>query len=1089
MYHLFTTSLLRSAAFLLLGIVAGASPTLAQTVITPSDLDNFVLSKNEDFSTNDRIFDREDIVHMKIDAPAIDFTGLAISEYVVEPGDGSDAVKGEFENQFDGTYVARFDLSTTNSDAIRWTWHAVVEDDKGNQFEAEAEFFVGDPSADGIEIEISGVLEEIGEGFFLFYGRKVFVTDQTEIVSENGDLIRLSDLAIGDQIKVLILITGEGDDLQLTALHIYAETSDHKDEIEVTGEITELGERAFVVQELVFAITDDTKFIGPNEETLSFEDLTESMVVTVLGQYLDDSSLIALVVIVEDEDRGEFSIVGHIDVIEEDAIIVQGTLFVLTDNTIILSAEGEVVRLDHLSVGDFVEVKAQLGANGLPIAITIRVEENATGLIVAEGPIEQIFDAGLVVQGRKFLVTNNTSIVDENGQPISFSGLTEGSEVTVIGQYINETEMEAVLITLGGAGSEEVHVEGAITNIEGEGVVVQDLFFMITDATIIINSNGEQLGFADLTTGLFVSVVGKRSEDGVLYATQITVESRAIVIDGQVERIDGETFYVAGFKFLVTDRTQMINEAGEEIRFESLHVGAVVLVEGEYVAVTDVNNDANNETYLALKIILLDDVREKITVSGEILEVGDERFVVGDFVFVVGNDTVVKDANGEKIDYDRLQAGVQVEVEAVVNDAGVLVAVCIQLKVDRPIRISGKIEAIEGEIVVVGGVEFIVTDDTEIISVLGEVLRPDDLQVGMLARVELASLGTDRLTAIRMHVLPRIEDEVGITGVVEAVHDRSIVVLGKTFFVASNTVIIDEQEMPMDLAGISVGRTVAIRADLLPGDGLVALKIKQLDAAVKDIQVTGPIEAVESNTIAVIGIYFFVDLNTGIYNLDGEAVSLEKMEVGQTVELFATGQPDGTRLAHLIREQDVVVVSGEIETLTDEGMTMLGSDFSFGADPLFLDELNDHLLQADLKAGQYVEIRGITANQAGKSGAPSTVTKIKVLNATPGSVSIEGPEADALPDDFVLHQNYPNPFNPTTTISFAIQKTGAVSLSVYTLLGQEVVSLLKGDYTPGTHQVQWNGRDQAGNLVASGVYLYRLQVGSEVQTRQMILLK
>ena len=1085
MQHSVTPSLFRIALAFLLFALAGATPGKAQIELPPINTDNFVLSKNEDYSTNDRVFDREDIVFMKIEAPAIDFTGLAISEYTLEPSDGSEGVKGEFENQFDGSYLARFDLSTTNSPAIRWAWHALLEDDKGNQFEAEAEFFVGDPGNDGIEIEISGAMEEIGENFFIFYGRKVIVTDQTEIVSESGELLRLADFMVGDIASVLVLITGEGADLAFTALHIIKEDENRKEEVEVTGLITELADRVFVVQGLVFEINDETKIIGPNEEELGFGDLQESMLVNVIGQYQDDGTLTAILVIVEDEDRGEFSITGNILSIENDAIIVQGTLFTLTDNTIILSAEGDVVGLDYLEVGQFVEVRAQLGSNGLPVAITIKVEDNANGIIFAEGIIEQIFDAGLVVQGRKFLVNDGTDIVDENGQPISFSGLAEGLEVAVIGQYISETEMEAILITLGNGIPDEVEIEGAITALKEEGLIVQDLFFAVTDATVILNAEGEQLRYGDLSLGMFVTVIGKRSDEGMLYATQINIEQRGIVIDGQIERIDGEAFYVGGFKFLVTDATDIIGVNGEEVRFESLHVGAVVIVEAEVVAFTD----ANEEAYIAHSIILIDDVREKISVTGAILELGDERFVVGDYVFVVGDDTVVKDEAGNLIDYGRLQPGLVVEIEAVVTTEGILVAVCIQVKVDRPIRISGKIEKIEGEVIVVGGVEFIVTDDTEIMSVLGGLLRFEDLQVGMLARVALVKSTTDRLIATHMQVLPRIEDEVTVTGVVEAIHDRSVVILGRTFYVTENTVIVDEQDQPMSLSGLSAGRTVTVRADLLPGDGLIALKIKQRDAQEKGIQVTGPVEAIESNTVAVMGIYFFVDANTDIFNLDGESISLDELEIGKTVELTALGQLDGTRLAELILEQDVVVASGTVTVLSDSEITLLGAKFGFDANALVLDSVNDHLLRADLKAGQYVEIRGITTNQAGKLNGSSIVTKVKVLNESIESVGIEESDVATVPEGFALHQNYPNPFNPTTTISFAMQQAGSVSLTIYTLLGQEVMQLAQGEFTPGMHQVQWNGRDFAGQLVASGVYLYRLEVGSEVQTRQMVFLK
>jgi flagellar hook assembly protein FlgD len=94
------------------------------------------------------------------------------------------------------------------------------------------------------------------------------------------------------------------------------------------------------------------------------------------------------------------------------------------------------------------------------------------------------------------------------------------------------------------------------------------------------------------------------------------------------------------------------------------------------------------------------------------------------------------------------------------------------------------------------------------------------------------------------------------------------------------------------------------------------------------------------------------------------------------------------------------------------------------------------------------------------------------------------------PDAFLLHQNYPNPFNPGTQITFALPRAGVVTLQVYDLQGREVKTLVNQRRAAGTHTVRWDGTDEAGNPVASGVYLYRLHVGNNfVQTRKMVLLK
>ncbi len=99
-----------------------------------------------------------------------------------------------------------------------------------------------------------------------------------------------------------------------------------------------------------------------------------------------------------------------------------------------------------------------------------------------------------------------------------------------------------------------------------------------------------------------------------------------------------------------------------------------------------------------------------------------------------------------------------------------------------------------------------------------------------------------------------------------------------------------------------------------------------------------------------------------------------------------------------------------------------------------------------------------------------------------------------LPETFELHQNYPNPFNPTTTIKFAIgnDQVGSlqhVSLDVYNILGQKVTSLIDKDMSTGHYEVVWDATNNRGKKVASGVYLYKLQVGDRKDTKKMLFIK
>lgn len=95
----------------------------------------------------------------------------------------------------------------------------------------------------------------------------------------------------------------------------------------------------------------------------------------------------------------------------------------------------------------------------------------------------------------------------------------------------------------------------------------------------------------------------------------------------------------------------------------------------------------------------------------------------------------------------------------------------------------------------------------------------------------------------------------------------------------------------------------------------------------------------------------------------------------------------------------------------------------------------------------------------------------------------------AIPTIYSLGQNYPNPFNANTQIQFALPKAGKTTLEVFNILGQKVNTLLDEYLTAGFKIVNWDGRDQSGSTVASGVYFYRLRSENFLQTKKMLMIK
>ncbi|RKX24653.1 MAG: hypothetical protein DRP45_07750 [Candidatus Zixiibacteriota bacterium] len=140
-------------------------------------------------------------------------------------------------------------------------------------------------------------------------------------------------------------------------------------------------------------------------------------------------------------------------------------------------------------------------------------------------------------------------------------------------------------------------------------------------------------------------------------------------------------------------------------------------------------------------------------------------------------------------------------------------------------------------------------------------------------------------------------------------------------------------------------------------------------------------------------------------------------------------------------------------------------------------------LKSDLAYLGTVELI-VTVSDPRAASATDTVTV-----TVDSHVSVGDNTETNLPNRFSLEQNYPNPFNSSTLIQFDIPQYCQVELSIYNLLGQRVRTLVEGQRPAGSHRVIWDGRNNGGLPVATGIYLYRLQVDDQIKTKKMLLLK
>jgi len=103
--------------------------------------------------------------------------------------------------------------------------------------------------------------------------------------------------------------------------------------------------------------------------------------------------------------------------------------------------------------------------------------------------------------------------------------------------------------------------------------------------------------------------------------------------------------------------------------------------------------------------------------------------------------------------------------------------------------------------------------------------------------------------------------------------------------------------------------------------------------------------------------------------------------------------------------------------------------------------------------------------------------------------SVTDKPADGIPGTFYLGQNFPNPFNPSTSISFDIPWAVNVKMDIFDITGYTIRTLLDEPKVAGSFEVVWNGTDDTGNTVASGLYIYRIQAGDFVQSKKLLFFK
>jgi hypothetical protein len=183
----------------------------------------------------------------------------------------------------------------------------------------------------------------------------------------------------------------------------------------------------------------------------------------------------------------------------------------------------------------------------------------------------------------------------------------------------------------------------------------------------------------------------------------------------------------------------------------------------------------------------------------------------------------------------------------------------------------------------------------------------------------------------------------------------------------------------------------------------------------------------------------------------------------------------GQQIAYLTNPPPSVVYSNIQGGWTGEG--------NIDQDPMFVDPAN----------GDFTLMPGSPCIDAGDPSLPNdpdgTTADMGAFAFFDPMDAPDGTDGSQLPETFNLAQNYPNPFNPATTITYSVPERSHVTVDVFNVLGQRVRTLIDREQAAGSYTVTWDGADDRGTALATGVYLYRFRAGDYIETRKMLLMK
>lgn len=782
-----------------------------------------------------------------------------------------------------------------------------------------------------------------------------------------------------------------------------------------------------------------------------------------------------------------FHLRGAVEQASATEVVVAGRTLQITNETRIIIPGDPDPQAEELAGRQVFVLVAQRG--DALVAISIVARGGHEGEIEVRGPVRLEADGRITVRGLTFTVDAATVITDDDGAPLTIADLAAGTFVEVRAQRVEDGWLATEIRVLGDRHDDED--DDREHEIVGPVEAVGDTYFVVNGLRIEVDAEtefDEIDGLADLAEGMIVEVEFRRNEDGTLVALKVEVEDadddeddREVEVRGIVTAIAESTVDVNGLTFVVDTETRIVGDDGVALTLAHLTTGMLVEVEG-------LRRDDGTLVALVIEVEADEVSTTAIRVRGVVTAATESTVTIGTTTFAVTEATEIRDRRGATLTLADIQVGMLAHAWLTAGTDGTLTALRIEVR-DRfeqgNVVVIGLVRALSAAEITVGRTTFTLNADTKVYDRDGNEIGVAALVEGQVVRIEGQRQDDGTVLAIEIRVRSNGHREGAFYGPVTAVDADTVVVAGVRFVTSAHTLY----HGVAGLAELQVGQAVKVHYRFQPDGTRLALRIAVPTDGAARVVLRGTIDAVEADTIVVAGVRVAVTEQTEIVDREGLAMAFADLAVGQTVRVYARVQ-GGVLEADRIAVREAVTVTAAIEARTENTIAIGGQTYLLSEETLVVGSNNTARSLADVQSGVFVEVLAVSGDETDDTAGSMTAERIQLMESGV-QTGTDDPAAGDVPTWFELEQNYPNPFNPSTTIAFEIHEAGAVeaSLVVYNVLGQQVRVLAAGLHAPGRHRYEWHGYDESGRAVASGVYLYRLQVRDRVATRTMTLVK